>query len=123
MTIRSKTFRVAAAALLCLGLAACGGGGGGIGIVGGAGAGAGSGSGGGERAPQQTLTISATQPFANGASFGAVGAYDQITGTIKGEVDPKDPRKNSNWPDYRPDGRPRSATVVIRRNDGGVIGS
>ena len=92
MTIRSKTFRVAAAALLCLGLAACGGGGGGIGIVGGAGAGAGSGSGGGERAPQQTLTISATQPFANGASFGAVGAYDQITGTIKGEVDPKDPR-------------------------------
>ena len=38
-------------------------------------------------------------------------------------LDPKDPRKNSNWPDFRPDGRPRSATVVVRRKDGGVIGA
>ena len=37
--------------------------------------------------------------------------------------DPDDPRKVSNWPDRRPDGRPRSATVVIRKNDGGPIGS
>ena len=37
--------------------------------------------------------------------------------------DPAEPRKFSSWPDYRPDGRPRSATVVIRKNDGGVIGS
>ena len=29
----------------------------------------------------------------------------------------------SNWPDKLPGGRPRSATVVIRRNDGGVIGT
>ncbi len=29
----------------------------------------------------------------------------------------------SNWPDGRPDARPRSATVAIRRNDGGVIGT
>ncbi len=29
----------------------------------------------------------------------------------------------SNWPDQLPDGRPRSATVVIRKNDGGVIGA
>ncbi|MCC2675948.1 MAG: hypothetical protein K0R58_2895 [Ramlibacter sp.] len=75
MTIRSRTFLVTAAALLSLALGACGGG-----------------SGGDRPAPQQTLTISATQPFANGASFGAVGAYEQLTGTIKGEVDPKDPR-------------------------------
>ncbi|MFO0441117.1 MAG: PhoX family protein [Betaproteobacteria bacterium] len=34
--------------------------------------------------------------------------------------DPKDPRAYSSWPDG---GRPRSATVVIRKNDGGVIGS
>jgi uncharacterized protein len=37
--------------------------------------------------------------------------------------EPEQPRRVSNWPDQRPDGRPRSATVVIRKNDGGVIGS
>ena len=33
------------------------------------------------------------------------------------------PRLISNWPDYSPVGRPRSATVAIRRKDGGVIGA
>ncbi len=37
--------------------------------------------------------------------------------------DPDQPRRISNWPDFNPAGRPRSATVVIRKNDGGVIGS
>jgi uncharacterized protein len=37
--------------------------------------------------------------------------------------DPNEPAKYSNWPDYKPGGRPRSATVVIRKRDGGVIGS
>jgi uncharacterized protein len=37
--------------------------------------------------------------------------------------DPAQPRRFSNWPDQRADGRPRSATVVIRKNDGGVIGT
>jgi secreted PhoX family phosphatase len=37
--------------------------------------------------------------------------------------DPNEPAKYSNWPDYRPGGRPRSATVVIRRRDGGLIGT
>ncbi|CAA9437423.1 MAG: Putative phosphatase [uncultured Ramlibacter sp.] len=37
--------------------------------------------------------------------------------------DPTQPRRYSNWPDFRPGGRPRSATVVIRRADGGVIGT
>ncbi len=33
------------------------------------------------------------------------------------------PRRISNWPDFNPVGRPRSATVAIRRVDGGVIGA
>jgi secreted PhoX family phosphatase len=33
------------------------------------------------------------------------------------------PREVSSWPDYDPNGRPRSATVVIRRKDGGIIGT
>lgn len=37
--------------------------------------------------------------------------------------DPLQPRRFSNWPDQRPDGRPRSATVVIRKADGGLIGT
>ena len=37
--------------------------------------------------------------------------------------DPAAPRAVSNWPDFRPDGRPRSATIVIRREDGGLVGS
>jgi secreted PhoX family phosphatase len=37
--------------------------------------------------------------------------------------DPADPAKHSNWPDYRAGGRPRSATVVIRKKDGGLIGT
>ena len=45
-------------------------------------------------------------------------------GEIGGEAnDPREPRKHSNWPDYRADGRPRSATIVIEKSDGGVIGS
>jgi secreted PhoX family phosphatase len=40
-----------------------------------------------------------------------------------GRTNPDDPRAFSNWPDYWMGGRPRSATVVIRRRDGGVIGS
>ncbi len=37
--------------------------------------------------------------------------------------DPADPRRHSNWPDFHPAGRPRSATLVIRRDDGGEIGT
>jgi uncharacterized protein len=37
--------------------------------------------------------------------------------------DPNEPNKISNWPDYAKGGRPRSSTVVIRKADGGVIGS
>jgi secreted PhoX family phosphatase len=37
--------------------------------------------------------------------------------------DPNAPGAISNWPDKKPGGRPRSATVVIRKNDGGLIGT
>jgi uncharacterized protein len=40
-----------------------------------------------------------------------------------GSPTPENPRMVSNWPDFHPDGRPRSATVAIRRHDGGVIGT
>ncbi len=36
---------------------------------------------------------------------------------------PDNPRAVSNWPDHAPDGRPRAATVAIRRKDGGIIGT
>ena len=48
----------------------------------------------------------------------------QHPGEIPGDIsDPDAPRKGSNWPDFDPNGRPRSATVVIRKRDGGVIGT
>jgi len=37
--------------------------------------------------------------------------------------DPKTPGAMSTWPSKTPGARPRSATVVIRKNDGGVIGT
>jgi uncharacterized protein len=37
--------------------------------------------------------------------------------------DPAAPRAVSNWPDQRPDGRPRAATLAIRREDGAPIGT
>jgi hypothetical protein len=37
--------------------------------------------------------------------------------------DPSAPRAISNWPDFRTEGRPRAATVVVQRNDGGLVGT
>jgi len=37
--------------------------------------------------------------------------------------DPKNPKIVSSWPDGAAGGRPRSATIVIRRDDGGLVGS
>ena len=37
--------------------------------------------------------------------------------------DPDAPRRLSNWPDFRATGRPRSATVAVRKDDGGLIGT
>ncbi|MDX6743574.1 PhoX family phosphatase [Actinocorallia sp. A-T 12471] len=43
--------------------------------------------------------------------------------TAWGTPTPANPRAVSNWPDFDPAGRPRSATVVITKNDGGKIGT
>ena len=40
-----------------------------------------------------------------------------------GESTPKNPQAVSSWPHHDKDGRPRPATVVIRKKDGGIIGS
>jgi len=43
--------------------------------------------------------------------------------TFWGSPTAENPRAVSNWPDFDPAGRPRSATVVIRKTNGGVIGT
>jgi secreted PhoX family phosphatase len=43
--------------------------------------------------------------------------------TINGAPTTANPRTVSNWPDHDPAGRPRPATLVIRRIDGGKVGS
>ena len=48
----------------------------------------------------------------------------QHPGEGKGDIsDPANPKAVSSWPDGAAGGRPRSATVVITKNDGGIIGS
>ena len=43
--------------------------------------------------------------------------------TPKGFNDPANPKRYSSWPDGPRGGRPRSACVVITKDDGGIIGS
>jgi hypothetical protein len=43
--------------------------------------------------------------------------------TAIGTPTPANPRAVSNWPDFDPTGRPRAATVVIRKEGGGKIGT
>jgi hypothetical protein len=38
------------------------------------------------------LRLGAPEPFASGTQFGGAGAYERLTGTAKGELDPADPR-------------------------------
>ena len=48
----------------------------------------------------------------------------QHPGETPGErSDPNHPMRYSRWPDGPHGGRPRSATIVIRRDDGGVVGT
>lgn len=42
------------------------------------------------KTPALRMTVSATEDFAG--SWGSVGAYEKLTGTIEGEVDPADPK-------------------------------
>lgn len=39
------------------------------------------------------------------------------------QTSPQTPNTVSNWPDHQANGRPRSATVMITKDDGGVIGT
>jgi uncharacterized protein len=43
--------------------------------------------------------------------------------TASERSDPRQPQAVSQWPDGPASGRPRSATVVIRRKDGGLVGT
>ena len=48
----------------------------------------------------------------------------QHPGETPGErSDPSHPKAISSWPEGAQGGRPRSATLAIRRTDGGVIGT
>nr|WP_229730669.1 alkaline phosphatase PhoX [Egicoccus halophilus] len=58
---------------------------------------------------QSTMFVNVQHP---GESTPAIGAPT-----------PADPQAVSSWPDHDPAGRPRSATVVIRRIGGGKIGA
>ncbi len=58
---------------------------------------------------QQTMFINIQHPGETTTAFGAPTAAN--------------PRVVSNWPDFDPAGRPRAATVVIRKVGGGRIGS
>jgi uncharacterized protein len=58
---------------------------------------------------QRTMFVNVQHPGESSAAWGA--------------PTPEDPRVVSNWPDFDPQGRPRPATVVIRKDDGGVIGT
>ncbi|WP_116248081.1 PhoX family phosphatase [Nocardiopsis sp. FIRDI 009] len=45
------------------------------------------------------------------------------SGSPLGDPTAADPRAVSNWPEHARRGRPRSAVVVVRREDGGVVGT
>ncbi|MDA8520355.1 alpha/beta hydrolase domain-containing protein [Acidovorax sp. NCPPB 4044] len=72
---RTRAWGGALAATTSLLLAACGGGGGGDGSSG---------------TPRMRMEISATEDFPG--SYGSVGAYEKVSGTLRGELDPADPR-------------------------------
>ena len=38
-----------------------------------------------------SIDVEAVEPLADGAAFGAAGAYERVIGTARGEVDPEDP--------------------------------
>lgn len=58
---------------------------------------------------QRTMFVNVQHPGESTTAWGAPTAAN--------------PRAVSNWPDFDPAGRPRSATVVIRKDDGGKIGT
>ena len=69
------------------------------------------------RSPASTITPDQRTVFVN------VQHPGEATAVLGRRPTPANPRAVSNWPDFDPEGRPRSATVVITKNDGGTIGS
>jgi secreted PhoX family phosphatase len=47
----------------------------------------------------------------------------QHPGEGEGDLDPEDPFEYSSWPDGPTGGRPRSGTILITKDDGGVVGT
>src|SRR5262249_31767240 len=41
------------------------------------------------------ITVTAIEPFADGATFGTSGAYERVRGTYKGTLDPRDARNKA----------------------------
>lgn len=51
------------------------------------------------------------------------GEMDSLPTSPEIKKSPLMPNATSHWPDHQSKGRPRSATVLISKNDGGIIGS
>ena len=51
------------------------------------------------------------------------GELSELPSSKGRQKSPQDPNATSNWPDHKANGRPRSATVLITKNDGGFIGT
>ncbi|MEW6154013.1 MAG: PhoX family phosphatase [Actinomycetota bacterium] len=62
---------------------------------------------------QRTMFVNVQHPGESTSFWNAIG----------GAPTTDNPRSVSNWPDHDPGGRPRSATLVIRRADGGKVGT
>jgi secreted PhoX family phosphatase len=62
---------------------------------------------------QRTMFVNVQHPGESTAYWNA----------LNGAPSTSNPRTVSNWPDHHPDGRPRSATLVIRRLDGRKVGT
>jgi secreted PhoX family phosphatase len=72
----------------------------------------------------KTMFINIQHPGEVGSHPNAPAAYSALTSdAAKAAWVNANPTVFSKWPDGATSGRPRSATVVIRKNDGGVIGT
>jgi hypothetical protein len=71
----------------------------------------------------RTMFINIQHPGEVGSHPNAPAGYVAAASNAKDAWVNANPTAFSKWPDGPNGGRPRSATVVIRKNDGGVIGT
>jgi secreted PhoX family phosphatase len=72
----------------------------------------------------KTMFVNIQHPGEVGSHPNAPAAYKALSsGSLKDAWVNANPTAFSKWPDGPTGGRPRSGTVVIRKNDGGVIGT